>query len=688
MPATPLTLWPAPAEGGADSQREQLALAAAAQIERLLDADIARIGDEPVKPRQIAVLVNKHRESDLVLRALRQRHIAAVCVQKQSVFGTGEATDALRLLDALLAPESIRLARAALVTPLLGLTLSGLRAMHEDAERAQAPLEQLADWRRLWMTRGVLAMLEAVTEARAPELLAGADGQRRLANLMQLGELLQEAAHGQSGPRALRDWLARRVRDPDDNREEEQLGLESDAECVQIMTLHASKGLEFDLVLMPFLGLHGVNKAGRGELARFHRGDEAVRRLIQSASGDRGEGDAEALAMAHRERLAEDVRLAYVGVTRARHACWFSVDSLESQVSIAPGTDLPGKVVHWLLPQAPDGSVLAARHPQLVASAPLPDCAARTPPAANAARPGPARRFERELERDWWVHSFSQLNRGEREPEIDAPADHEDPASPGSLDSGEPDVPTWPRGSAYGDAVHGILEHADFERWRGAAPVGEPETVARQLLQAGLTGAELERAVDATTRLIAASMNAPCIDDVPLAAIPPGRRRAEMRFHFGIAGADPDALLALLHAHGYQRERSHFRQLHGQLRGLMHGIIDLVVQHEGRWWVIDYKTNHLGERHADYAGEGLRRAIAEHGYDLQYLIYTVAVHRWLRQLLGRSYDYERDFGGVRYLFLRGMRAEWPDCGIHADRPPVQLIEQLDAMLAAPGREAA
>ena len=687
-PATPLTLWQMPGEKqSADENRAAMARAAAVQIADLLDPTHARIGDKPVEPGQVAVLVTKNKEAALVLSELRKLHIPAVSVQKRSVFATPEAGEVLRLLDALLAPESLALARGALATLLLGQTLADFAAMQDDETRLHAQLERLAELRRIWLRRGVLAMLERVIEQRAAQLLALADGERRVANLMQLAEALQQAAHELSGPGALRDWLARHVRDADDGREDEQLRLESDAECVQVMTLHRSKGLEFDLVLLPFMAMREVQPAKKGELVRFHRGDAAVRRLITSAGGKaRGDEDAAAAKLAHREQLAEDVRLLYVGLTRARHACWMSVLSAGTEPDKANGDDeYPKSLLKWVLRKAPDGSALAHASEHIVVRAlPRDPTGQRQMPAA--AQPAAARRFTRKLQHDWWVHSFSQLNRGQRELELDLPADRDDSALPVIAESGPVEVMAWPRGADYGNAVHAMLEHADFAAWCDAEtpPAKQLELVLRHLRQAGFSGSELAQAADATGRLLLDSLHAPFIDATRLVDLSPAARRAEMRFHFGMAGTEPAELLSLLHRHGYQRQRQGFASLHGQLRGLMHGIIDLVCRHDERWWVIDYKTNHLGDRWADYDANGMQTAIEQHGYDLQYLIYTVAAHRWLGQVLGNAYDYQRDFGGVRYLFLRGMHGARPGSGIFADKPPAELIEALDALLAAPG----
>jgi exodeoxyribonuclease V beta subunit len=145
-----------------------------------------------------------------------------------------------------------------------------------------------------------------------------------------------------------------------------------------------------------------------------------------------------------------------------------------------------------------------------------------------------------------------------------------------------------------------------------------------------------------------------------------------------------DALLALLHAHGMLLARHGFG-LRRRIEGLMTGKIDLVYAHGGRFHVLDYKSNRL----ADYGADAMTEAMRDSEYDLQYLIYTLALHRWLRFRMGDAYDYDTHIGGVRYLFCRGLDANGDSgAGIHATRPSRTLIDALDALFGVDARSTA
>ncbi|HEX7340195.1 MAG TPA: UvrD-helicase domain-containing protein [Rhodanobacteraceae bacterium] len=671
-PVKPLTFWtPQPKSTHDDDVRQCMAQACAYTVADLLDH--ATLDGQPLKPARMAVLTARNKDAALVQDALRAAGVPAVCLRKESIYASSEARELLRVLDALLLLQSVRRARGALVTELMGRTLADLARMQSDEVAWSAALDELAQLRESWFARGIAAMVEALAARNAPRLLALPDGHRRLSNLLQLGELLAADNRQLAGEQALRDALAAHIRTADQHNEAEQLRLETDAQCVQIVTLHRSKGLEYDVVLMPFVGLD-KNKAPRqGTCPRFHRGDEAVRRLILSGSKDkdRDAGDAEACVAAQGESLAEDVRTFYVGITRARHACF-----------VAGG----GSTLKQLLGGEGHPGALVESHAALMALVAPEDVAPVHHASASSTDPGQARVFARRLPRDWWVHSFSQWAAGARDAVVAAggagdEALAEDAPSVDAASAGD-EVPTWPRGPRYGNAVHAVLEKTDFASWRdshGEVPPAAQGLLVRKLREAGLGGDNLAPAQAATARLIAAALNQPVVDDVRLCDIDPADRRAEMPFHFGIDAADPRDILACLHAHGYQRQHADYAHLGTRLRGLMTGIIDLVFRHAGQWWIVDYKTNDLGAHGGDYAAARLPAAIAAHDYDLQYLIYTVALHRWLRLTLGGAYDYARDVGGVRYLFVRGMTAGQ---GVFADKPPRELIETLDTLLRA------
>lgn len=670
-----------PVAWSAPESRRHATNACVAEIHAVLSdarSKNAMIHGEPVQPGDIAVLVRSHAEATRMQLALSAAGIPAVAAGKQSLFETGQAEELLAVFEALLQPADESRLRAALATVLLGVDAAGIaRLDHDDAWRSEKQLLALG-WRERWQRHGPLALVSDLCAANAERLLALDDGERRLTNTLQLGELLQEAGARALGLHGLVDWLRTHIADADPNDEQQLLRLESDARRVQILTLHKAKGLEFPLVFLPFIGV------GRKDdrPARHCQMPTAAGRVLQWKLGkdDDSQRWQDAVAAWQHEQRAEDARLLYVGLTRARQALWLATGDLYQADTTALAPMLAG--LDALRGQA---DIVVDDNPPAGSPAPL-------APESSAAAP-PPRQSQRSVPRDWWVYSFTQLSKAEAgEQGSDATAaltterGAEDEPDSVAADDFEMPVVFDARfsGSRFGNVLHDALEHVDFSAWRdwreAQAPGGQEAALREALRGGGYADVDLDDGVAELTMLVGSTLTVALPEGGTLSALPADARRAELEFHFSLKPTPVDALLATLHAHGVLPERRAFG-LRRQLEGLMTGKIDLTYLHDGRWYLLDYKSNRLPA----YDAASLQQAMANSEYDLQALIYTLALHRWLRFRLGGRYDYARDFGGTRYLFCRGLdpRSATAD-GIHAWKPPVALVDALDALFAGGG----
>ncbi len=685
----PLRFWLADAASNKADAAPMLAADCAEEIVRLLT--LARNGNALLRRKQddgslkhtvlraedCAVLVAKHDEATTMQRALSARGVPSVVVSRESVFASETARELISLLRALDSFDPARL-RGVLSTRLLGGTQTSIAALQSDAAAWDATAACLAQWRERWREHGVLALIEFVAEHAAARLLAHVDGERCLTNLLHLGDLLREAERERDGARALIDWLQQRIVHADKEREEEQLRLESDAGRVHIVTMHASKGLEYPLVFLPFAALRR-NPRGVASYTRFADG----RRVVHVCGiGD----DAPARGEDRDEAQAEALRLLYVALTRARVACYVAWGEIGRGETPALANLLRADA-NGATSVSTRLAELAASAPALIAVSPLPEPTARRFAACDEAMPADARQIHRRV-REWRrTHSFSRLSAGAREAAsvtIDI-AGGEDESNLVSAADAPATLPNALRGARFGTAFHELMEHVDFRAWRDTPlPRAQREVVEHVLRRHALENAgDKAEILAAFADLVARTLNAPLPFGARLADLAADQYRAEMPFHLAIAGADASRWLATLHDYGYLRARTHFALEADRLAGSMTGVLDLVVFHHARWWVIDYKTNLLGGNLAeDYAPARLVNAVRDGEYDLQYLIYLTALHRWLKSRLGAAYDYERDVGGALYLFVRGLDQDGVN-GVHHDKPPLVLIEALDALLAPP-----
>ncbi|MCI4568050.1 exodeoxyribonuclease V subunit beta [Lysobacter sp. CFH 32150] len=631
-----------------------------------------------LEPRDCAVLVRRHNEAQAVRDALATLGVPAVATGRQSLFSSEAAQELLTLLLALAAPGDERRLRATLALPLFGLDASALRALEDDGEQLRRWQLQFEHWRLRWQQHGPQAMLADVVAQRAATVLALHDGERRLTHLLQLGELMQEARAARLGMHGQLDWLRAAIDSADDADEAQWPRLESDASRVQILTLHKSKGLEFPLVFLPFVGI-GRGGGNSSDFVSYHDTDgERVRQWKTELAHDALPWKA-ASQLAAQEEREEDMRLLYVGLTRAIEALWVCGGALASHDKSALSRllrgNVPGAALRWAL----DGLL------QVRSGLPDPDDTTRLYLQDAVVAP-PAREPLRRLHRDWWIHSFSQLHR--QRPHGMQALVEETPASDERPLAVAVETPRDLRfsGERFGNVLHHALEHTDFAAWRDhageAPPPGQDDVLRRALQSQDYRDSDFADGVRALTPLVAATLNAPLPEGMRLCDVPPAQRIAELEFHFTLDDASAMALLALLHAHGIARERRDFGAW-PRLSGLMTGKIDLTYRVDGRVHVIDYKSNYL----SDYDATTLQQAMAASEYDLQALLYAVAVHRWLRLRLGDAYDFDAHFGGVRYLFCRGLDREAPARGVVVPTLPRALVEAVDELLAPAGGRA-
>lgn len=249
------------------------------------------------------------------------------------------------------------------------------------------------------------------------------------------------------------------------------------------------------------------------------------------------------------------------------------------------------------------------------------------------------------------------------------------------------DILCFPRGPAAGDCLHAVFEHIEFTDASGhdaaiAAALRDYPQRHDDARTAAASGAALagDAALAAMLRtLVRDVLETPLTDGIVLSRIPPARRLAELGFHLPVPRLGAGALNAWLQQHGYAVPRLAFASLSGYLQGF----IDLVFEHDGRFYLLDWKSNHLGERPDDYAPGKLAMAMREHGYHLQHLFYSVALHRHLAHTVP-GYQPERHFGGALYLFVRGVRPHWQlggvPCGVFHHRVDPATLASLDALL--------
>ena len=628
----------------------------------------------------IAVLVRDKNEAALVKNELQKLGIASVYLSDQnSVFDSNVAKELAWVLKSCLNVAERPILNA-IATALFGLNAADIHQIQQNEADWQRWADSFAQYQQTWQRQGILVMLHQILleQGISERLLSQATGERDLTDFLHLAEILQQAATLHESEAALLSWFEKQLQG--EGRQEAQIRLESERQLVKIVSIHKSKGLEYDLVWLPFLAVPSkIPTAGDMNVYYSKERDETLWDIENRN-----------LKALYEETFAEELRLLYVALTRAKYQMAFA---LPAQF------DKKWNALHYVLSQGEIGKEIALSAPKdtetllqafkeimqdNVEICTKPNLEAFPALSINTKNDDlKAAEFTGNIEQDWRITSFTSIEQGHRRQNYFAESAGKKQAlfddakdydsqnaieiSTALLNENESNILDLPRGKQVGTALHRHFENCYFsdlanteeiDKLRQSLQLDETFTEPLQnwLQQISHTPLSNESGI-----ALADLANKDCIKEMPF--------YLAIREHF-----DVEAFNRALKAHHHlPSEPLQFEQIQGMVRGS----IDLVFRHNGKYYLVDYKSNFLGSTLSSYNQEALKKEMLHSHYDWQYLIYTLALHRYLQSVVPH-YDYARDFGGVFYLFLRGMNGK-PQSGVFYDRPSVELITELDGV---------
>ncbi|HEY3663187.1 MAG TPA: exodeoxyribonuclease V subunit beta [Chthoniobacterales bacterium] len=641
---SPFHLWTADKDA-------ELSDAIASEVVRLLTSN-ATIGGDPLEPRHIAVLTSTNGQAARIQKALRVCRVPSVLYSSANIFASQEARELRDVLAAVAQPGYEKFVRAALCTDALGRTGKDLDAFTRDDVAWETELLRFQKHHQTWRDRGFIQMLRQLSAEHGVRrrLLSYPDGERRLTNFLHLAELLHTAcAEHRLGMNGLLKWLGQQMEGGKDfaEREEHELRLESDERAVRIITVHKSKGLEFDVVFCPYVWWFR-----RDPRPAFHD-PKADDRLTLDLSDPKAH-----LERREEESLAELLRQFYVALTRARHRCTMVWRAAAKEDKSAPGYLLGSSEA---LPEEISPN-------EGIAVAPLPEATTaqwRPAKTENETRLKP-REFTGTIDRSWGIVSFTRLVSGREADELDEGPPVEIATEEEEVAVDATGIHAFPRGMRAGTCLHEILELVDFSHPDSAAEIVERRLRAYSIENFDEVIAENVHAL-ATLPLVTET------DRFTLADVPNEKRIAELEFSFPIDSLTTARLAQVLHVPevALRLDRLQFQMMNG----FMNGFIDLTFEHGGRFYFADWKSNWLGANSRAYHASAIATEMQRNFYTLQLCLYSVALHRYLR-LRKPDYDCEQHFGGAFYIFLRGIDPAEPKNGVYFQRLSRGFLEKL------------
>ena len=687
----PMTLWHIPLNEknktfSKDLISQRLNEATANEIVRLISAGQkgeASFGESSLRSGDIAVLVRTSREGDELRQVLSRKGIKSVTIGKDKIFNSEEAYALYELLQAVGHYTDRQGLRQAIACSLLDYDYQRIAAIVDDADSWQQWMGIFRDLHKLWVEKGFIAMFQPLLHRLeiGQTLALSENAERRLTNLLHLGEVLQQQSRLCAGIDNLLAWYQKQMTATD--TDEAELRLDSDAALVKIVTIHKSKGLEYPVVFLPFLWSCRAANFKANDLIRFH--DDQYNPVIDLGSNQRKQHE----CIAEKERLAEDLRLLYVALTRARSKVYLAWGDVGNAVSKGqPYQSALAFLLHSkqtpedLMMQLPNGfsdpTIIPSDLEKLVTKSngqievvPLPEnCDSVTKLFSNnfsaLLEVAP---YQSQKIPAWRIASFSSLTR-----------DIHQVSHRGSNTIGNDTIFNFPAGSHTGLLLHHLLEELDF-----CTNIAEQceRLIPKFSARFGLDAPEHHKTlVHWIEQIVSTKLDS---NGLSLSQLGHKQRLNELSFDFSLGDLNVDYLNALLVTFSKHRGiKSSISPISAtRFRGLITGVIDLIFEFEGKFYVADYKSNHLGHSFDDYKPNALNQAIIDRRYDLQYLIYSIALHRYLATRI-LDYQYETHFGGVYYLFIRAMRSEFNSTfGVFFDRPSFDHISALEQLLMSP-----
>jgi exodeoxyribonuclease V beta subunit len=648
-------------EGGLPALRDEAATKTASFIADCLNKP-STLNGKQLQPKDICILVRKGKQAKQMKDALAAEGVNSVYLSKESVLQSDEAISFIRLLLACADPYDLKAIYTALGDGLIQYSTEKIYALQNDAKQLQTIQEAFLLANETWQKKGFMPMWQALLQVFeiGQKLLSQSNGERRFTNLNQLAEIFQaldknHLSHEQQIEK-FKQWVSLTESD----EEHYKMRLDTEANLVSIVTIHYSKGLQYPMICCPYL-FDGSSPSDDD----FIIVDENTQQRKIAWKGDK-----KAKAQTELNELAEDVRLLYVALTRAEYhvnLCWGKVKDidktalwhvlLERQTKVK---NVEGEVA-WKAFTEMSGCVINPEAGQAFSE----DVSQK----GDALPEGSVKTLTRSLEWPYKARSYSALL-------LNAHQSHHQEKDHDEFDEVKAEdvefewnIFHFPKGAEAGNFMHHVFEFTSFT---------DHETTNPEVIKTALERYDFdEQWQPVLERHFSNCLKTPFNKHhVSLSELPEEQLAKEMDFHWVAKSIDGAAIAKLLSSFRDTEAEFAFQEMEGYFKGF----IDLVFEHNGQYFVLDYKSNFLGFTSESYNFDAMHEAMQSHYYDLQYLFYVAALQRYLKQLI-KDYDYEAHIGGVYYLFVRGM-VIGSDTGIYYVKPPKSVIDQIESFFEA------
>lgn len=648
------------------------------------------LNSKKVVESDIAILVENGKQAKVIQKALQAKKLSSVYLsQRDNVYHSQEATEILALMEGINDLENKSMLKRALSTSLLGGRANKFISYidENDVSAWDEEIEKAKSLRQQWHKYGFMAFIMQVIHQNFTQ--RSDSKERVITNILHLAELIKVAENKYKHPNQLIKWYRQQLNSTATS--EGELRLESDDNLIKIITIHGSKGLEYSVVFIPFASYVSKKKFEASDFSKYY--DKHLKQTVYKIGKDDS-----IKPQIENEVIEELMRLFYVAVTRAEHRCYIGVAKYQDKKSdisfrspLARFLDYQ-KDDNWL-EKIQNITANPANQSSLIDVA-TSHCYESENLITNdqfdhdALQNLKANDINKLANDNWEMLSFSKISKSKSqnialEKENDESEDDSAQKSQQELEFRF----TAPKGADIGNILHNVLEHTDFslgkidnnllqeqmDRYKVVAT--EDFDKLKVWLEECLV-APISFSVNTKAGVITSGLTTESTDDSKsfcLKDIPNTKTLKEAEFYFPIANENlyKKNIIKIL-AEYRNQSIDHDEFASQKIFGMLHGFIDLIFEYDGKFYVTDYKSNYLGSTLEDYNQAAMSEKNQSSFYDLQYLIYSVALNKYLRQNI-ENYNYEKHFGGVYYFYLRGMKDGY---GVYRARPTLEIINKI------------
>lgn len=677
----------------------------ASEILRLLKSGHSK-KTESVKQSDIAILVRTNTQAKMVKNSLSRRRIHSVIYSIDNVFDSDEAMELGRVLLAVSDPSNESKVKSAIITDIFGVFGEEINSYENNPVLLEKWQSLFIECQRLWNKYGFIKMFGyLMKKERVKERLAlFYDGDRRITNLLHLADILHKVSiEKKPGISGLIRWFAEQRDILRQTQEEHLLRLETDDDAVKIVTIHKSKGLEFRIVFCPF-NWHGSEI--RDEEILFHE-QSSDRNLVLDL-----ERNDNSIFLAAKELLSENLRLLYVALTRAKEKCylvWGRINTAETsalaylfhyvrnneyngdkEITSAVKDYFKNQDTAKLLYDLEEISKNAGG--AIDVSVIPPSDTAKYFPCEKNIEQCFARIFTGKIDdihrissysslvaSSYTVHDGRDIDSAARSFVENIPEKH--------ANADQTDIFSFPRGARAGTFFHDLFENMSF---LDSDFKDREKLVDNKLIEYGFDIKWKDTVCDMIKKVLGAGLNVYFAHDdnkksVKLSEVDIKQRINEMEFYFPLKIITPQIIKKIFYDYGNILINDEYSGWMENLsfspsKGFMKGYIDMVFYSNDKVYIVDWKSNYLGGSIENYHKSSLAEVMDKESYILQYHLYLLALHQYLR-IKYTDYNYNDSFGGVFYIFLRGVNDSIaPGSGIFYDLPDISLIDALGKAL--------